>query len=111
MEALEDPDAQVLAHCHMGINRGPSMAYAILLATGMEPVAALTAIREARPIAAIAYDGDALDWWHRTVNATVPVMKRQRHKVATWHRDNQLDVDKIIRLMRNNESNDPATSA
>ena len=103
LEALEDPDAQVLAHCHMGINRGPSMAFAILLATGMDPVAALTAIREARPIAAIAYDGDALDWWHRTVNATAPVVKRQRREVARWHRDNPLDVDQIIRMMRDNE--------
>jgi dual specificity phosphatase 3 len=110
LEALEDPDAQVLAHCHMGINRGPSMAYAILLATGMEPVAALTAIREARPIAAIAYDGDALDWWHRTVNAPAPVVKRQRREVAKWHRDNRLDVDKIIRMMRDNESDGPPTS-
>jgi hypothetical protein len=38
LEALADPDAQVLAHCHMGINRGPSMAFAILLGTGMEPL-------------------------------------------------------------------------
>src|SRR5450631_1673904 len=81
LEALEDPDAQVLAHCHMGINRGPSMAFAILLALGLEPVAALTVIRQARPIAAIAYDGDALDWWHRTVNAPAPVVKRQRREV------------------------------
>lgn len=103
LEALDDPDAQVLAHCHMGINRGPSMAYAILLATGMGPVAALTAIREARPIAAIAYDGDALDWWHQTVDAPAPVVKRQRREVARWHRDNPLDVDTIIRMMRDNE--------
>ena len=55
LNALADPDAQVLAHCHMGINRGPSMAFAILLATGMEPVEALDAIHSARPIAAISY--------------------------------------------------------
>jgi len=103
LEALEDPDAQVLAHCHMGINRGPSMAYAILLATGMDPVAALTAIRDARPIAAIAYDSDALDWWHRISDASVSVAKRQRREVARWHRDNPLDVDTIIRMMRDNE--------
>jgi hypothetical protein len=104
LDALKDPDAQVLAHCHMGINRGPSMAYAILLATGMEPVAALTAIRQARPIAAIAYDGDALDWWHRADGTPAPVAKRQRREVARWHRDNRLDVNKIIRMMRNNET-------
>jgi hypothetical protein len=105
LEALEDPDAQVLAHCHMGINRGPSMAFAILLALGLEPVAALTAIREARPIAAIAYDGDALDWWHRMSDTSASVVQRQRAEVATWHRDNPLDADRIIRIMRNNEQN------
>src|SRR6185436_10992830 len=65
LEALADPDAQVLAHCHMGINRGPSMAFAILLASGTEPVAALSAIRRVRPIAAISCAGDALDRGHR----------------------------------------------
>ncbi|MEP7194500.1 MAG: hypothetical protein ABI903_16765 [Actinomycetota bacterium] len=104
LDALKDPEAQVLAHCHMGINRGPSMAYAILLATGMEPVVALTAIRQARPIAAIAYDGDALDWWHRADGTPASVAKRHRREVAKWHRDNRLDVNKIIRMMRNNET-------
>jgi dual specificity phosphatase 3 len=101
LEALEDPDAEVLAHCHAGINRGPSMAYAILLATGMDPVGALSAIREARPIAAIAYADDALDWWHRQVNAPARKVRRQRLEVARWLRDNRLDFDKIIRMMRN----------
>src|SRR5450631_1994784 len=104
LDALKDPDAQVLAHCHMGINRGPSMAYAILLATGMEPVAALTAIRQARPIAAIAYDGDALAWWHRADSTPASIAKRQRREVAQWHRDNRLDINKIIRMMRNKEA-------
>jgi hypothetical protein len=104
LKALEDPGAQVLAHCHMGINRGPSMAFAILLGTGMDPVAALAAIREARPIAAIAYDGDALDWWHRADGTPGSVAKRQCREVAQWRRDNPLDVEKIIRMMRHNES-------
>jgi dual specificity phosphatase 3 len=41
----------VLTHCHMGINRGPSAGYAVLLALGWDPVDALAAIRAARPIA------------------------------------------------------------
>jgi 8-oxo-dGTP diphosphatase len=65
LQALTDPDAQVLAHCQLGINRGPSMALAILLATGMEPDAALTAITDARPIAEVAYADDAIAWWTR----------------------------------------------
>lgn len=101
--ALEDPGAQVLAHCHMGINRGPSMAFAILLATGMDPVEALAAIRVARPIAAISYAGDALSWWHRMTKTPESVAKRQRAEVATWHRRNPLDVVRIIRTIRSHE--------
>ena len=65
LKAMADPGAQVLAHCHMGINRGPSMALAILLAQGMTPHGALTAIFSARPIAQVAYAEDAIDWWQR----------------------------------------------
>ena len=32
--ALAAPDARVVAHCHMGVNRAPSMAYAALLRLG-----------------------------------------------------------------------------
>jgi len=105
LQALADPDAQVLAHCHMGINRGPSMAFAILLATGMEPVAALSAIRRGRPIAAISYDRDALHWWHRMSGTAALLAKRQRAEVANWHQGNPLDVDRIIRVMRSREDN------
>jgi dual specificity phosphatase 3 len=65
LTALKDPDAVVLAHCHMGINRGPSMALAILLAQGMTPDAALSTIVDARPIAQVAYAQDAIDWHQR----------------------------------------------
>ncbi len=103
LAALDDPQAQVLAHCHMGINRGPSMAFAILLAIGLEPVAALDAIRSARPIAAIAYADDALDWWHRSSKTPEPVARVQVADVAAWHQEHLLDVRQLIRLMRDNE--------
>lgn len=109
--AMEDPDAQVLAHCHMGINRGPSMAFAILLTTGMETVAALTAIRRARPIAAIAYAADALDWWHRMTETPAPVVNRQRAEVAAWYRRNPIDMVRIIRTIRSQEDNEGPLSA
>lgn len=35
--------ATVLTHCHMGINRGPSLGYAALLASGWEQVEGLDA--------------------------------------------------------------------
>jgi dual specificity phosphatase 3 len=98
-----DPDAQVLAHCHMGINRGPSMAFAILLATGADPVAALTAIRQARPIAAISYSGDALAWWHRTTRTPAATARAQHLEVAGWHEQNAIDVRRIIAAIRDAE--------
>jgi len=51
LDALAQPDTRVLVHCHMGINRGPSLAYASLLALGTDPVEAIDMVRSARPIA------------------------------------------------------------
>ncbi|MFB0833770.1 protein-tyrosine phosphatase family protein [Arthrobacter halodurans] len=51
---------KVLAHCHMGVNRGPSMGFAILLDRGHGAVEAFEMIRAARPQAFIAYAEDAL---------------------------------------------------
>ncbi|MCV9993567.1 hypothetical protein OIU93_04550 [Paeniglutamicibacter sp. ZC-3] len=44
----------------MGINRGPSMGFAILLDRGHSPIEAFDMIRAARPQAFIAYAQDAL---------------------------------------------------
>jgi 8-oxo-dGTP pyrophosphatase MutT (NUDIX family) len=65
LHAMRDPAAKVLAHCQLGINRGPSMAFAILLAQGMKATDALATIRAARPIARVAYADDATAWWAR----------------------------------------------
>ena len=70
VDALDDPDARLLVHCHMGVNRGPSAAFAILLALGWDPFDALDAIRDARPIAYIAYAEDVLAWHHDRHGAT-----------------------------------------
>lgn len=95
--ALAQEGAQVLAHCHMGINRGPSMAFAILLATGENPVRALTAIRRARPVAVLAYSADALEWWQRVSGTPERVAKRQRAAVAAWHRRNPVGLVRVVR--------------
>lgn len=111
LEALADPEGAVLAHCHMGINRGPSMAFAILLAIGWGPVDALEAIRTARPIAGIAYSGDALDWWLRVSGAREAVSRRERAAVKAWHRAHPLDVVRIIRGVRTLERTGQPLSA
>jgi 8-oxo-dGTP pyrophosphatase MutT (NUDIX family) len=63
LHALADPDARVLAHCQLGINRGPSMAYAVLLAQGVTPDQARSRIVRARPIARSRYADQASRWW------------------------------------------------
>ena len=51
LAALDDPSAKLLTHCHMGINRGPSVGYAVLLGLGWDPVDAsmLAIVAEEEP--------------------------------------------------------------
>ena len=98
LQALADPDAKVVVHCHMGVNRGPSMGFAAMLAMGWEPTAAATAIREARPIAALIYAHDALDWWQRQVGTmSSDEAWAQKAELEEWFLNNWVDVDWIIR--------------
>lgn len=89
-----------MVHCHMGINRGPSMAFAMMLETGVAPVDALTQIRAARPIAAIAYAEDALRAYHRRCKISPSLQVLQRSQLRGWQQDNQIDTSTIIRLIR-----------
>jgi Dual specificity phosphatase, catalytic domain len=50
---------KVYSHCAAGINRGPSMAYAILRAQGYSKREAIDAIQRVRPEARILYARDA----------------------------------------------------
>jgi protein-tyrosine phosphatase len=90
----------VLTHCHMGVNRGPSLGFAVLLEQGWDPVEALDAIRGARPIAWVAYAEDALRWHHERTGAS----ERQREgdflRVERWRAENQLDLAEVIRQKR-----------
>jgi hypothetical protein len=96
LDALARPGTTVLSHCHMGINRGPSLAYAILLALGSDPVDALDALRSARPVANAWYAEDALDWWHRRTGTPETVRHSDRRRVAAWRAAHRLDVVRII---------------
>ncbi len=97
-------NSRVLVHCHMGINRAPSMALRIMLDRGWDVVEALDAIRAARPIAAIAYAADAVAHHHRTLGSTTALADRDHRRVRVWHRDNDIDVSTVIRLIRKAEA-------
>jgi len=82
--AWRQPLAKVLVHCQMGMNRGPSMGYAAMLATGWDPVEALVAIRAARPIATTFYAPDAVAWWLQRSGATAERVAAETDRVAAW---------------------------
>jgi len=96
-DALSGPDGVLLVHCHMGINRGPSMAYRILLECGWDPIEALDAIRDARPIADIGYAGDALNHYHRS--HAIPA-KRRTHdwdRLVAWRHEHRMSRLRLLR--------------
>jgi dual specificity phosphatase 3 len=92
IDALATPGSVVLAHCHAGVNRGPSMALAIMLALGWDVVAALDHIRAARPIALVRYAEDTLTWWHgrRVVPDALRAWEMQR--LAVWRDEKWIDL-------------------
>jgi protein-tyrosine phosphatase len=59
LPAIENGD-RVLVHCHCGSNRGPSAAFAVLLAMGHDPDTAESMVRLARPRARLRYLMDAI---------------------------------------------------
>jgi len=102
-EARQHENAVVMVHCHMGVNRGPSMALAYLIDQGWNPLDALDAIRKARPIAGIIYAEDA-------ITATATQLEANGHELVTvldkteqWFRDNEIDIATIIRWIRRAE--------
>ncbi len=89
----------VLTHCHMGINRGPSLGFAVLLAQGVDPVEALDLIRAARPVAFVAYADDALRWHHGR-HGTPDALARDLERTAAWRASHRLDLADVIRRKR-----------
>ncbi len=82
----EREGGKVLAHCHMGINRGPSMAFAILLDRGWDPVAAFDRIKRRRPQSYIAYALDALRSDHRRQGKRLTAEEKQdRYRRLSQH--------------------------
>ncbi len=96
-DALSDPDAVVLVHCHMGINRGPSMAYRILLESGWDPIDALDAIRDARPIADIGYAEDALNHYHRSHAVPAECRTHDRDRLVMWRHEHHMSHLRLLR--------------
>ncbi len=59
LQALSQPGTHVYAHCAAGVNRGPSMCYAIMRALGWSSADAVNTIKSGRRQALIHYSADA----------------------------------------------------
>lgn len=99
LDAIADGGV-VLTHCHMGINRGPSLGYAVLLGLGWDPVEALAAIREARPIAYVDYAEDALAWHHGRLGSRRSALRRDLARLRRWRAGHDDAVGEVLRLTR-----------
>ncbi len=94
---------RAMVHCHMGINRGPSMGYRWLLEAGVDPVEALNLIRGERPIAGIIYAESALDHFHRTHGIERSTAEAQRDAVVDWFESDTIDLGWVISRVRRAE--------
>lgn len=101
---LARPGTRALVHCHMGVNRSPSLVFGYLLHTGSGVREALDAIRGAWRLAVIDYADDALAWHHRRTGASAGVREADRRALAQWRRDNAIDPEQVIRSIRQDES-------
>ena len=100
-EVLADPNRKVLVHCHMGVNRGPSALYAVMLVLGWNHLDALRAIRNARPIAGIIYAADAARWHATQQGMTADEVVAIGEDVDQWLDRNYLDLAYVIRSIGN----------
>lgn len=96
-EILGDSSRRILVHCHMGVNRGPSALYAILLHLGWDHLDALRHIRDARPIAGIIYAADAAAWKARRNGWDTDKVATHADDVHSWLLRNPLDIAYVIR--------------
>ena len=99
-DAVHEPDAVILVHCHMGVNRGPSMAHRILLEQGWDAVDALAAIREARPIANVEYVTDSVRHFHGRTSDSFTPLRADLDRVRAWRAERPLDLSWIISRIR-----------
>ena len=60
LPALARPYTKVCAICRSGVNRGPSTAFAIMLALGFTPTDAEEIICAARPVVGLTYKSEAI---------------------------------------------------
>ena len=102
-----------LIHCHMGVNRAPSLAGLAMVALhGWEPIPAWWAIREARPMAWAYYLPNGYRWlaeednyylWAKTTKATPEDLLYAADVIDEHLRTNASSIRHVIRTIRKME--------
>ncbi len=95
-----DPEAKVMVHCHMGINRAPSMVFYLMLCEGYEPKEALSLIRENRPIAACYYAESAWDTFAETQGLSEQEKTEGINEIKEFFLENKINLAGIIHQVR-----------
>ena len=98
-ESAMNPDAKFVVHCHLGVNRAPSIVFAILLTLGWAPLDALRRIRDARPIAGIIYASFGAVWHMVRQGADEEEIVDTLAQMDAWFRRNPLDLGWVIQTL------------
>jgi hypothetical protein len=83
----------------MGINRGPSAAFAILLTQGWTIWDALDLVHEARPFACIAYAEDALRWHHDRAGVPRQLRREDHEALRAWRAAHEEAITDALRAL------------
>jgi len=75
----------------------------MLISQGWEPIAALGAIRSARPIAGIIYADDALSAVRQLQGENLDRLPLDLEEIQNWFDENYIDISTIIRKIRSAE--------
>jgi len=100
-----DSNNTVVVHCHMGVNRAPSLVFAALLEMGWPAEESLNLIRQARPIAGILYAGQAVEWFARRHGIASSEHMELRRSVRKWLAANPTDTRWVMSRIRLAENN------
>ena len=96
----DNPDNKLMVHCHMGVNRAPSMVFYLMLKEGYEPDEALALIRSNRPIAACYYAEAAWRTFAEDENLSAKELENGLYEIDKFFVDNHINLRDVIHQIR-----------
>tara|TARA_B100000029_G_scaffold516281_1_gene628374 strand:- start:3684 stop:4289 length:606 start_codon:yes stop_codon:yes gene_type:complete len=97
---LDNPDAKVLVHCHMGVNRAPSLTFFLLVMAGHGASRSLRMIRNARPIAACYYAESAWKAYSKMMSSSRDETDMGIWDIEAFFLENEIDLTDVIHKIR-----------